>query len=164
MSERQRTILEYVKTAVILIGVVFAVIELRNGNAAIRRLQLEKTGEMISAFGQSDIVEGVKFLIDVQKLNPDDKNHTLFLASFSPLRQHLITWASCIQFDLCDSEKTLELFCRRLLGYEYSFSVAQKHFRRIYNEKARDWHYFGKIDDCRVQFPEVDAAIRGPAI
>lgn len=112
MYPRQTLVLEYVKTAAIVLGIIFAVLELRDRTDQAEIAQSAQSAAMLSAFKDPAMADGSVELIEAE-LDPlrNRSEYVAFLKKVTPVRQHLIAWSACIEGSMCKGGVTKTLFC-----------------------------------------------------
>jgi hypothetical protein len=141
--------LQTIQTLVIVLGVAFALFELRNLSDERRQARYEVTASMLSQFGEPVMIDGASALLDAGRLAPTDGNYNAILARLTPLRQHYITWSACLAERICLDGPSRDLFCQRLIAYEFALENVMNRFGRPYDPDVRGRQYFGQLETCR---------------
>lgn len=157
MSEtypRQALLLDYVRTFAIVIGIIVALSELDDALAQSHRESFEATAAMMARFGDEDMAEAAHALASFQHLPDTDQAYDKLLQDLTPIRQHLIVWAACIDEGICLTGASRSIFCQRALAYETSFQSVQTKFGRKYDGSTRHSQLFGQHEKCLSDRPD----------
>jgi hypothetical protein len=94
------------------------------------------------------------FLASFQHLPDTDQAYDKLLQDLTPIRQHLIVWAACIDEGICLTGASRSIFCQRALAYETSFQSVQTKFGRKYDGSTRHSQLFGQHEKCLSDRPD----------
>jgi hypothetical protein len=153
--------LQAIQTVVIVLGVAFALFELRNLSDERRQARFEATAVMLGRFGEQAMIDGASALLAASRLEQTDENYNAVLAQLTPLRQHYITWSACLAEDICLHGASRDLFCQRLIAYEFAVEDVMQRFNRPYDQVSRGHQYFGQLERCRDEHSDwIEATFR----
>lgn len=146
--------LEVIKTTAIVFGIVFGLIGLYREDRAAKLQRMQATKEMVAKFSEEFMVKAAdKLFRHATNLSLGSADAAQVLSDLAPLRQHLVTWAMCISAEICENDRTMIAFCRKLVSYEYA---AKGIFTRIdveYNQKYRSDQYYNLLEICQDLVP-----------
>lgn len=138
------------KTAAIMIGVVFGLIGIWTKSSETSLARFENTSDMLAAFGSESIQTGLKSLIAASASGGTlgKSEYQALLVDLAPLHEHLVTWSMCMSANLCDTKKTLSFYCNRVVQYEEVMQMIMAKSGRKDNREDRFEQYFGIAHKC----------------
>jgi len=150
--ERQKLILDYIRTIVIVVGVILALSELRGVIDDRQKQKFQITSTFLSRLGDEDMVRATGALSAVNSLEATPQNFRKIMVDLTPIRQLYVGWAACLAEEICLRGASRQIFCDRMRTYESAVEEIHANFGKSYPKRIRDSQLFGQREACDRDF------------